>query len=231
MLEFQSKESNKTRAKSNSNKPSSLVRLEPNCSIHQKKIGISKSKVPFFYLTKPLQVTKPCTKKITRTNKTSNFSPSLLESSTTSEFKKSTHTIKSSGIVGRVSIASSNAKVQCHQFTNIHFTSYNHNSRQKNTHCKSNEVTKKITRPNNTSNLSIIKPSSTKKTIRPNNTSSLSYKPTIPLKKETASSEKKESASLEFMSLILFSMLLSLFLTMNSSDADSFFAEEVVSFF
>ena len=81
-LDSKSKENEKLRASSNLNKHSSLVRLAPKCSIHQRKIEISNSKVPFFYLSKPLQVTKPCSKKITRINKATNLSLLSIKSST-----------------------------------------------------------------------------------------------------------------------------------------------------
>ena len=90
--------------------------------------------------------------------------------------------------MGRVSIASSNAKVQYYQFTSIHsndhdplskFPLHDLNSPPKSTHCKGNEETKKITRPNNTSNLSTIIKLESKKTIGLNNTNSLSSEHTI----------------------------------------------------
>ena len=81
----------KSRVISNSSKPSSLVRFYPNSSTHKKKIRISKSKVLFYYLTKSLWVAKPISKKITRPDKTSSLSPSLIKTSTTSKFRKSTH--------------------------------------------------------------------------------------------------------------------------------------------
>ena len=71
----------------------------------------SASEVLFFYLTKSLKADKSSTEKITRTNKTSNLSPSSFKSSTTSKTKKPTHAIKSSSTAGSISIASSNAKV------------------------------------------------------------------------------------------------------------------------
>ena len=83
-LESQSKESSKIKGISNCDKPSSLVRLYPNCSIHHREIGISQSSTPFFYLAKSLQSTKPSSMKITRLNETSNLSSSKLKSSTTS---------------------------------------------------------------------------------------------------------------------------------------------------
>ena len=103
--------------------------------------------------------------------------------------------------MGRLSITSPNAKVQCHQFTSIHFNdhdpaskflSHDLNSPPKKIHFKINERVKKITRPDNTTNLSIIMLSSTKKTIRPNNTNSLSSEPTPIQKLESTSSSKKE---------------------------------------
>ena len=120
-------------------------------------------KVPFFYLTKSSQVTKLRTKKIARTNKTGNLSSSSSMSSTTYEIEKPSPAIKSSGIVRRVSITSSNAKIQCNQFTSIHFNGHDqshkfllHNlsSLPKKLWFKINEETMKITRASNTSTLS-----------------------------------------------------------------------------
>ena len=114
------------------------------------------------------------------------MSPLSIKSSATPLIKKSANTNKLSGNAGIFSIASSNTKVQCHQFTSIHFNdhdpsskfpSYNLNSPLKKLYFKINQETKKITRSNNTSSLSIATSSSPKKTIRPNNTNSLSSKP------------------------------------------------------
>ena len=99
------------RASSNSNKLLSLVRFAPNCSIHHRKIGISNSKVLFFYLSKPLQIAKPRNKKIIRTIKPNDLPSTSIKSSTTPRIKKSSHANKYLGIVEGVSIASSNAKV------------------------------------------------------------------------------------------------------------------------
>ena len=122
-----------------------------------------------------MQVTKLLSKKITRTRKTGNLSLLSIESSTTPTIKMSTHDNKSSGIADRVSIASSNEKVQCYLFNSIHsrdhtlsstFTSHDLNSLIKKLLCTNSEEIKKITRPNNTSSLFIANSLSTKKTIR-----------------------------------------------------------------
>ena len=78
---------------------------------NQKQIRMNKSKVLFFYLTEYLQVTKLCTKRITRHDKSSNSLLLVTKSSTTFEFKIPIHDNKLPRIIERVSIVSSNAKV------------------------------------------------------------------------------------------------------------------------
>ena len=114
------KESKKRKINTNSNKPSSLDRFYPNSSVPQMKIRIRKSKLLFFYLTKSSQPTKPIRKKVNRTNKTGNLFLSSMKRSTTHVIKKSANANNLSSIAGRLYVASSNAKVQCNQFTIIH---------------------------------------------------------------------------------------------------------------
>ena len=53
-------------------------------------------------------------------NKPNDLSSSWIKSSTTPRIKNSTHANKSSGIKERVSILSSNTKVQCYRLNSIH---------------------------------------------------------------------------------------------------------------
>ena len=94
-------------------------------------------------MTKSLQPTKTISKKITRMNKTGDLSLPSTMSSNTLVIEKSTYVNKLSGIAERVSIASSNAKVQYYQFNSIHsrdydsltnFSLHDLNSLPKNTH-------------------------------------------------------------------------------------------------
>ena len=107
--------------------------------------------------------------------------------------KKPTYFNESSNIEGRVSIASSHAKDQYHQFISIDSKDYSAsklflsksllhdlNLLYKSIYCKMNEETKKITRACNTHSFSNYKPLPiSKETIRLNDTNSLSNKLTI----------------------------------------------------
>ena len=214
------------------NKLSSLIRFQPCCSIHNKKIGISASNVPFFYFPKSSNVIHPSSKKTPALKKTSSLSSLSSTSSTIAHDKKSTNIINSSDIVGRVSIASSNANFQGHQVNNV--TSKNHLLSAKSfskanfisptslsaisnhltSKLQGNAANKKITRANNASSLSTkIQSLTTKKITRSNNTSSLSEantKDELRLKqnnffsKERHSSFKKLDAVIQDIKILKF---------------------------
>ena len=93
--------------KKSKNKNLSIIRLQLNYSIHQKKIGISTLHISFFQLTKLLKVINHSSKKTFRSKKSSSFLLLSFKSITNSNIKKPTNIINPSDIIERVWIASS----------------------------------------------------------------------------------------------------------------------------